>query len=543
MHKLYLSLLPMLIPAGLAAQEVLWQRDISTGSQDFLSSLTATIDRQLLLSGSSIKPKAPSGTAGDTQKQNTGYDYHIVKLNQQGQQVWEKYFTGNNHDFLNAVAPSQEGGFLLAGTSFSSEGLDKKEPALGGSDIWVIKVNSEGQEEWQKNLGGKADEEAKSAAQAADMGYFVAGNVRNAPTGYGSKDVWIIKLDKSGNVAAETILGGTGSDEVEKIIPTQDGGCLVGIYTRSGKVEGGRLKAESTPNSQQPKTESQKPATSSQTPKTVENFGEGDYWIAKLDKDGKVQWQKDFGGKEDDHVKAIANTDGGYIVAGESRSPASGNKQTTIKEGTDLWILKLDKDGSEAWQKSYSFGNRDVLMSLNPVWTKEARTKGYLLGGYTQAEGKIQKGDETFWMLYLDADGAEVWRKNVEGKSRQKEERLASAALVGDGTYVLAGTSAPELGKESWKVVMLGDRQVEDLMEHRGFSVYPNPAQDYCYVDLEVKFVEAEVSVYDMSGKIVRKFKTMNAVSKIDTSSLPQGTYIVSATTENQKFNSKIVKK
>ena len=86
----------------------------------------------------------------NNQQSNNGYDYHVVKLNQQGQTVWEKYFGGNNHDFLTATTSTQEGGFLLAGTSFSDVGFQKKGKQKGGSDIWLIKLDENGEEQWQK---------------------------------------------------------------------------------------------------------------------------------------------------------------------------------------------------------------------------------------------------------------------------------------------------------------------------------------------------------------------------------------------------------
>ncbi|WP_374462905.1 hypothetical protein [Chryseobacterium sp.] len=98
--------------------------------------------------------------------------------------------------------------------------------------------------------------------QSTDQGFFVAGSVQNSSKGYGSKDVLIIRLDKDGKVLSEQTLGGRGLDEVEKMIPTRDRGTLLGIYSRSS-VSG---------------------------TKKTENFGEGDYWIVKLDKNGKVEW-------------------------------------------------------------------------------------------------------------------------------------------------------------------------------------------------------------------------------------------------------------
>lgn len=562
MKQLYLSVLA-LVGMVTYGQEVTWQRNIKSNTQDFLSQLTTTIDGQILLSGSTIQTNQQPVSSSN---QNNGYDFHVLKMNQQGQTVWEKYFGGTQHDFLTATVSTQEGGFLLAGTSYSTEGLQKKNKSKGGSDIWLIRLDENGDEQWQKTLGTEVDEEAKSVIQTTDLGYYVAGNVQSKKGAFGSKDVLLVKLDKNGKIINQLYLGGKGLDEVEKIIPTKDGGALVGIYSRSSLMENGELKIKkeasldeeskeetnlannqpSTKNHQQTTKESNSSILIPTTyqPKTTEHYGEGDFWVVKLSKEGKVEWEKSFGGKEDDHLRTLANTDTGFIIAGESRSSSSGNKKSNIKEGTDLWVIALNELGEEQWQKGFSFKNRDVLMSLNTINDATGnKTKGFLLGGYTQAEGKVQKNDETFWMLYVDNKGEEVWRKYVEGKEKKQEERLVAAAINRDGSYVLAGTSAEELGKENWKIVKLGDKQLEQLIEKQDMRIYPNPVTDYCYVEIGVEFKEATINVYDMTGKLVYQTKTKNSVTKINTSRLPQGSYIVTANTENKSITNKIVKK
>lgn len=560
MKKLYTSVLLLCTTAVLYAQEVVWQKDIKSSTQDFLSQVTTTIDQQYLITGSSIQvagKSAASNLTSATSKQNNGYDFHLVKLDQQGKEVWEKYFSGQNHDFLSATVATQEGGFLLLGTSFSSKGLDKKNDSKGGSDIWLIRINEFGDELWQKTLGTAQDEEAGAVIQTMDLGFFVAGNIQNAPKGYGSKDVLISKIDKNGKEISQLIIGGKGLDEVEKMIPTIDGGALLGIYSRSGKVTG-NVKPQNTNN--------EKPAASSlitSTSKQSENFGEGDFWVIKLNKDGKVEWEKNLGGKGDDHLRTLAMTSTGYIVGGESRSERSGNKTVGIEEGTDIWLISLNERGEEIWQKSYNFKNRDVLMGMNVVSGKpstdnrQPSTKGILLGGYTQAEGKIEADDETFWMLYLNSDGNEQWRKHVKGESRKKEERLSDIKLNRDGSIILAGTSAEELGKENWKIVKLGDKQLDQLIEKQDIKIYPNPVSDYAYVEiglesesvgvlggLSVGGFEAEIVVYDMGGRQLQSLKTKNKVTKINTQNLIQGAYLVTVKTNtNKTANAKLIKK
>ncbi|SMP20624.1 T9SS C-terminal target domain-containing protein, partial [Chryseobacterium profundimaris] len=469
MRRLYVYAFLLCIPGYSYSQEVVWQKDIRSSTQDFLSQVTTSIDQQYLITGSCIQTgnniSKEGGTLRHTQgKQNNGYDFHLVKLNQQGEQLWEKYFSGQNHDFLTATVSTQEGGFVIVGTTFSSKGLDKKDDSKGGSDIWLIRINEFGDELWQKTIGSNSDEEARAVIQTTDMGFFVAGNVQNSAKGYGSKDVLLVRLDKNGKELSQLIVGGKGLDEVEKMIPTRDGGALLGLYSRSNA--GGSKKTE--------------------------NFGEGDYWIIKLSKDGKVDWEKNFGGKGDDHLRTLALTSTGYLIGGESRSERSGNKTVGIEEGTDLWLISLNERGEEIWQKSYNFKNRDVLMGMSVIAASpnpstgggSENVKGILLGGYTQAEGRIETDDETFWMLYVDYNGNEQWRKHVKGESRKREERLSDIKLNRDGSIVLAGTSAEELGKENWKIVKLGDSQVDQLIEKQDIRIYPNPVNDYAYVEI-----------------------------------------------------------
>ncbi|NML56757.1 T9SS type A sorting domain-containing protein [Chryseobacterium cheonjiense] len=525
MNKIYSGALFLCSVLGISAQEVVWQKDIKSSTQDFLSQVTTTIDQQYLITGSSIRHESEISKAGgksnmpaaNGQQPNNGYDFHLIKLNQQGEEVLEKYFSGQNHDFLSATVNTQDGGFILAGTSFSSKGLDKKEGSKGGSDIWLIRINEFGDELWQKTIGTNSDEEARAVIQTTDMGFFVAGNIQNSEKGYGSKDILIVKLDKNGKELSQLILGGKGLDEVEKMIPTKDGGALLGVYSRSNA--GGSKKTE--------------------------NFGEGDYWIIKLNKEGKVEWEKNYGGKGDDHLRTLALTSTGYLIGGESRSERSGNKTVGIEEGTDLWLISLNESGEDIWQKSYNFKNRDVLMGMSVLHASDDQSsKGILLGGYTQAEGRIESDDETFWMLYLNEKGEEQWRKHVKGESRKKEERLSDIKLNRDGSIILAGTSAEELGKENWKIVKLGDKQIDQLIEKQDIKIYPNPVIDYTYVEIGFDFREADIVLYDMGGRQLQSLKTNNKVTKINTQPLIQGAYLITIkTATNKTANAKLIKK
>ena len=157
-------------------------------------------------------------------------------------------------------------------------------------------------------LGGAEGDRASCIEQTSEGGYIATGST--ASFGSGKLDIWVLRLDVSGNVEWQKTYGGTEDDVASSIQQTGEGGYIVAGYTSS--------------------------------------FGAGkkDVWVLKLDKDGNVEWQKTYGGTEDDVASSIQQTgEGGYIVAGYTSSFGAGKK--------DVWVLKLDKDGNVEWQKTY----------------------------------------------------------------------------------------------------------------------------------------------------------------------------------------------
>ena len=108
----------------------------------------------------------------------------------------------------------------------------------------------------------------------------------------------------------------------------------------------------------------------------------------------------------------------------------------------------------------------------------------------------------------------------------------------------MAGTSAEELGKENWKIVKLGDSQIDQLIEKQNIKIYPNPVSDYAYVEIGFEFKEADITLYDMGGRQLQSLKTKNKVTKINTQNLIQGAYLIVVKTDTEKTaNAKLIKK
>ena len=243
----------------------------------------------------------------------------VWKMNESGEMDWQKSFGGSGTDMLQSIRLTNDGGFILAGTSNSPKGTQKKEDSRGGDDFWVIKLNANGGEQWQRTIGGSGQEKLQSVCPTKDGGYILGGSSSSEPSGekkekgFGNLDYWVVKLDHEGTIEWQKVFGGTYLDELRSIEQTFDGGYIMGGYSNSSDTGN----------------------------KSERNVGVGDYWVLKLDDKGEIEWQKTIGGDGDDKLNVVHQTyDGNYILGGNSNSNSSNNKTAGNGNGTDFWVVK-----------------------------------------------------------------------------------------------------------------------------------------------------------------------------------------------------------
>ncbi len=199
---------------------------------------------------------------------------------------WAKTYGGDSYDYAHSFQQTSDGGYIIAGnTSSFNTGNDR--------DIWILKLSSDGEIEWQKTYGGSGREEAHFIQQTIDAGYIVAGSTDSF--GAGESDIWFLKLSSAGDVEWQKAYGGDKNDSASFIQQRDDGGYIIVGHT--------------------------------------ESFGAGgaDIWILRLSPAGEIEWQKAYGGSEDEEANSFQQTsDGGYIVAGRTESFGAGEN--------DFWI-------------------------------------------------------------------------------------------------------------------------------------------------------------------------------------------------------------
>jgi hypothetical protein len=390
-----------------------WDKTLGGSGADNLTSSISTNDGGYLLAGYSNSP-----ASGDKSEDgNFSMDYWVVKIDSDGNKVWDKTFGAGSATYLRSLAATNDGGYLLGGHTVSNALRDKSEDSKGGDDYWIIKIDGNGNKVWDKTIGGGGTDRLYSMSSSPDGGFLLAGQSNSnvsadkSENRRGSYDYWVVKINENGNKIWDKTFGGNRSDDLQAVTITPDGGFLLGgssITTASGD-------------------------------QSEDGYGGNDYWVIKIDENGNKVWDKIFGGNREEKLTSISiDPNGGYLLAGRSQSNASGNKSEDGRGSTDYWVVKIDEDGNKNWDKTFGGTSSDLLFSSSPTLDG-----GYLLAGYSPSRATGDKSEESkggrdYWIVNIDGSGNKIWDKIFGGSS---DDLLYSTTSTPKGDYLLAGNS------------------------------------------------------------------------------------------------------
>ncbi|MBX2930966.1 MAG: gliding motility-associated C-terminal domain-containing protein [Chitinophagaceae bacterium] len=392
--------------AQTTAPAIEWAKCYGGSGFDYAYDIKQTIDGGYIVAGETFS------NDGDVNSNHGSGDYWIVKLGALGNIEWQKCLGGSNYEVANSIQQTTDGGYIVAGETYSNDG--DVTGNHGYNDYWIVKLGALGNIEWQKCLGGSGYDYAYSIQQTTDGGYIVAGhsnsNNGDVSGNHGNPDYWIVKLDALGNIEWQKCLGGSASDYAYSIQQTTDGGYIVAGHSNSnnGDVSG--------------------------------NHGNTDCWIVKLNTLGNIEWQKCLGGSLGEIAYSIQQTiNGGYIVAGQTTSNDSdvnGNNGSS-----DYWIVKLDDSGNIEWQKCLGGSDAEYATSI-----QQTTDGGYIITGRTDsndgdANGNNGSGD--YWIVKLDDSGSIEWQKCLGGPSIEDATAIQQTM---DGGYIVAGRAGSNNG-------------------------------------------------------------------------------------------------
>lgn len=421
--------LPVLLSLYAANAQVVpaieWSKSLGGSASDRPYAIQQTADDGYIVAGTSVS------VDGDITGNHGGFDYWITKLDNAGNLQWQRAFGGSDDEQANAIQQTTDGGYIIAGYTRSDDG--DITVLHGQSDYWIIKLDSVGNMVWQKTFGGTNLENAESIRQTTDGGYIVGGRSRSINgdvTGnHGGEDFWIVKLDTSGNMEWEKSIGGSMYDDATAVVQTTDGGYAATGWSKSldGDVTGNHgnydywtVKLDTVGNIQWEKSYggdnydqpfSMKQAydggyflggfTNSNNQNVSGNHGGNDSWIVKLDSNGNLMWQKCLGGSQWDRTYSVQLTsDYGVVVVGYTLS--NDSQVTGNHGGYDYWVVKLDSSGNLKWQKCLGGTGSD-----EPYAVQQTADNGYVVAGFSDSnDGDVSgnHGSSDYWIVKLTDD-------------------------------------------------------------------------------------------------------------------------------------------
>jgi uncharacterized protein YpmB len=326
---------------------------------------------------------------GETNSKGAGNsDAWIIKLNEQGELLWDKTYGGKENDGAYSIVESEDGGYVICGYTWSK--------GNGRDDGRVFKIDKNGKLLWDKTFGEKSFDKLFSIIKDKDNNYVLAG--RSNSKGAGNSDAWIIKLNEQGELLWDKTYGGKENDGAYSIVESEDGGYVICGYTWS------------------------------------KGNGRDDGWVFKIDKNGKLLWDKTFGAGGSDRLNTIIKADGeGYVTVGF----ADREHCALCSEQGYIWVIKISDTGNLIWENKNGGSTYDIGNDI--IRYKE----GYLV------VARSNKSSETSFASLFEIDCQGI-TKNEISLVREKDSYFNSITktneddfflIVGDTWFESAGSS------------------------------------------------------------------------------------------------------
>ncbi len=310
------------------------------------------------------------------------FDAWVVKVDQAWNIIWQTTLGGTNFDSCNSIVQTYDGNYLLAGTTWSF--------GAGSSDYFITKINNNGEVIWAKTYGGTEYDFSHRVIQTNDGNYIVIG--RSWSFGNSNGDIWIIKINSSGEIIWQKSYGTSYLDTSYSIIETSDNGYL---------ITGGSWSKEN----------------------------QSDVIVIKINNNGDIVWQKMYGGGDFDYsYSSIQTGDSGYIIIGTTKSFGAGD--------SDCLIFKIDSTGNIEWQKALGGTNFDYLYTI-----KEVSDGNYISIGKTKSFGA---GNSDILLLKLSLTGDLLNQKVYGGVA--EDEGISLIEIINEGFLLIGNNNSFGLG-------------------------------------------------------------------------------------------------
>lgn len=382
--------------------------------------------------------------AGSTRSYGAGnFDYYIIRTEPDGDTVWTKTFGGTGYDKAQDIIKTDDTSYLIGGytTSFG----------IGQGDIYLIKINDDGDTLWTKTIGTENNDHIKKVIKSSDGGFIIAGDIES----YGQYKYYLVKTDSNGDTLWTKSYDYGTANSVDQ---TSDGGYILIVLPYST---------------------------------TQARY---DFQLVKTDFQGNIMWTKYFGGPDVEVGYAVEQTtDGGYILVGRTDSYGNGS--------SDFYIMKTSADGDSLWARTY--GGTSTDRAFTALQTSDG---GYIIGGYT-ASFNVDYFD--FYLVRTDGNGDTIWTRTYGGNWQEEiydiEETMDGGFAAIGYTYSFGAGNYPDIylvKTDSYGLItdiyesFSPDEIVFNLLQN-----YPNPFNPGTKIKYSVpKSSSVVIKVFDILG-------------------------------------------
>jgi len=423
------------------SQNLLWSRNYGGQYHEFGHACVQSSDGDIYILGSTY-----SYGSGD-------FDIYLVQTDSAGNSLGSSTFGGPRTDYGYDIDATSDGGFIIVGST--------KSFGVGERDVYLVKLNADGAEQWSKTYGGVLDDEGRSVRQTTDNGFIICGGTYSSGAGY--QDVFLIKTDAAGNIAWQRTFGGTGGESGSAVRQMPDGGYIVVGSTGS--------------------------------------FGDGysSIYAIRTDAGGNTLWTTTYGGAKADYGYSVEVTlDGGMILAGATASFGAGS--------SDAYLIKTDPSGYVEWEQTYGGADDDRAYSV-----MQTASGDYLLAGNSLSFSS----SFNVYLVKTSPVGDLVWSRNYGGLESDYCEALIrdtrdNTILIGRSFSYTAG------GSDIYLLKVEGDQITTDIFEPvvdmlpAAFELrqnYPNPFNMNTAIEFSLQRRDMVVlTIVNMLGQRVKQW-------------------------------------
>ena len=305
-----------------------------------------------------------------------------------------RLFGGSDEELARELIQLHQGGFAMVGSTQSTDG-DFSGRISKDWDMFLIKLDNTGEVIWTKTYGGSGDDFGFSLVETPEGDFVLTGYSNSqdgdVPPTKGYHYNWIIKVDDSGELIWKKSMGYSGHDHAYNVIATSDGGYFFNGFLDVTASNGLGNSVKSS---------------------KANRHGVGEFWCHKLDANGNIQWQRYFGGTNNDRsYDAIQTRDGNFLVVGTSESDYVDVKNPL--GSYDLWAVMLSPQGEMLWEKSYGGSLVDEASKV----IEDSFGYFRIIGNSHSSDGNINNplGQSDAWKITIDKTGKLIYSQNFGG--------------------------------------------------------------------------------------------------------------------------------